>query len=589
MDFDEALNILASGARRLRKELRFDWSEQTHETVCALRFRRSAGGAAELSVTAVVGGASSGKSTVFNNLLGGRRVSLVTIKSHATRGLILAGHESLRPQLERWLEHERLLLPSLAPVTGDGQDIQGCPGVVNVVYHTLPALKTTLLVDSPDFTSNAAEREGDLTLSHLPWFDRLLIVVDHERWFDRQVVDDLRQAADRLAQPRMVVFNRTAEEDLAATDRAHLIEQARQLGAGRVCILNYQRGRGFRRFDSATFGEAAAFLAEPIPDRRPALRAAITHQTGLVQAANRRRVERLERLGRVLAAAAKRQVPASTWEWVTAMMTPEERDRLDVLSRVFGVAQVRDWLGRQRQRLERTLASVPLLGLRTTASPAVPGTQQAAFSREQSGLDYFDAQCERQRRRFNEDAAGSAFWEEVRTRVGGMPVPLTDEFTAAHRPGAETAVTKLSRALETWEEKVRTECQGLSPQVAGSLGMTVIGIAAVLVAVPGPVAALTPMVVAGAIKAGLVKIGAAGLFGAFSGRPVARLVEIIRERLLVSPEYGAVQAAAEACRRCVDEHCQAAMNELMGSARRYTLMDDPALAAALEAVTSSST
>ena len=48
------------------------------------------------------------------------------------------------------------------------------------------------------------------------------MVVDHERWFDRQTVSELRAASVRLAQDRLVLFNRTREGALAREDEAAL-------------------------------------------------------------------------------------------------------------------------------------------------------------------------------------------------------------------------------------------------------------------------------------------------------------------------------------------------------------------------------
>ncbi|HON67640.1 MAG TPA: 50S ribosome-binding GTPase [Phycisphaerae bacterium] len=588
MNFDTALDILSAQSGRLRGEMGFVWSEQTAQAVHALRFRTRAGAARRgplPELAAVVGGASSGKSTVFNNLLGGRRASLVTIKSHATRGLILAAHRDQQPQLDTWLLHERLLLPTLVvqPAPGD-TDLQGDPLTVTVLYHDEPALRDTVLVDTPDFTSSAAEREGDIALSMLPWFDRLLVVVDHERWFDRQVMDDLGGAAERFGQKRMVIFNRTQQGALGSSDRERLQEQARQLAADRVCVLEYHSGRGFRRFGPEFTREMLTFLDEPRGDRSGSLRREAATRAAAVLVENERRLAALDRLRRVLRHSVTNMSLTSWWECVTALMSPAERDRLDSFSRLLGLSQARDWLDRQRRRIEGTLSRVPWLRLPAASSAPERELPAEPFSREQSGLDFFEAQCERQRRQLNDDAAASEFWDQVRRATGRLPQPLGSDFTESFRGRAREAVGALGRALEAWDAKVAHECQGLSAPVVGSLSMTLVGIAAVLVAVPGPVAALTPVVAAGAIKAGLVKIGAAGVFGALGGRPIARLVEIVREKLLASPEFNDVRMAAERFRQLLEEHGQAAARELEMSAGRLTLAPGEPLLEALRIV-----
>ncbi len=622
MDLDAALNLVAVQGAALRESFCLPWSEQVQQAVCALRFRRQADEAGRpVQLAAVVGGASSGKSTVFNNLLGGHRVSMVTMRSHATRGLIVAAHERQAERLDRWLDHHRTLLPTLGRRAGQRDvDLQGEPETATVVQHDRAGLEDTLLIDTPDFTSNTAEREGDVTLSLLPWFDRLVVIVDHERWFDRQVVDQLAVLAERFAQARMVVFNRTAEHPLADADRERLEEQARHLGARPVCILEYQRGRGFRRLEPRALQEVLAFLGEPAPPRDAALRAEIKTQATGVLSANRVREEGLGKLEGVLASAAKRCVPTSRWDCVTALMTPEEREHLGLVSRVLGVIQMREWLGRQRRWIEQAMPRWPWSGKREIAvPPASPSKDHPEATREQRGRDWLTAQCERQIQTLKAEVAASDFWEELRlsgcagnafgaatARERSVGAEKNRSLTVAAlkdaalkdaalngadldggvlepvRARADEAVTRLANALDAWDAKVRDECTGVSPRLAATLGMTILAGAAILVAVPGPVAALTPVIAAGALKAGLAKLAAAGVFGAVSGRPMARLAEIIREKLLASPEFNTVRDAAEDMRLLIVEHARLVADRLGQEARGYTLTADHPLRQALE-------
>ncbi len=587
MDLDAALSIVAVQGRRLREQLCLPWQQQAQQAVCALRFRRqSAEPDRAVQIAAIVGGASSGKSTVFNNLLGGRRVSLVTIRSHATRGLIVAAHRKLADRLDRWLNHDRTLLPTLDPQSGRlDADLQGRPEAATVVEHDIQGFENILLVDTADFTSNTAEIEGDVTLSLLPWFDRLVIIVDHERWFDRQVVDQLAVLAKRFAQPRMVVFNRTAEQALAEADRVRLEEQARHLGARKVCILNYHPGRGFRRFEAQTLSEVTKFLAEPMPQREPALRAEVSERAMAVLSANRGRLERLEELERMLAATTTRCLPTSRWDCVTALMTPEERERMGAVSRVLGIAQVREWLGRQRRWLEEAMPRLPWAGKREEiVEPDQAVTDSIGASRAERGKDWLGAQCERQIHRLNEEVTASDLWEDLRVACARPPAVLGGGMIESFQLRADEAVTTLAQAMDEWDAKVQHECEGLSPKLISSLGMAILAGAVILIAVPGPIAALTPFIAAGALKAGMLKLGAAGVFGAISGRPLARLTEIIREQLLASPEFNRVREAAEAMRRLIEEHGRAAAERLIQEARGFTLPPADPLRQAMEAL-----
>jgi hypothetical protein len=587
VDIDAALNLVALQGRHLREQLFLPWQEQAQQTVCALRFQRRAREADQrVQIVAIVGGASSGKSTVFNNLLDGHRVSMVTIRSHATRGLILAAHKRQSDRLDRWLNHDRILFPTLDTHPGRlDADLQGQPEVATIVEHEVSGLENTLLIDTADFTSNAAEIEGDVTLSLLPWFDRLVIIVDHERWFDRQVVDQLASLARRFAQPRVVVFNRTAQDALAEPDRARLEEQARHLEASKVCILNYHRGRGFRRFDPQVLGDVAKFLTEPPPQRESALRTEIATHAATVLSALRTRSERVGQLEQVLGRVATRSLPASRWDCVTALMTREERDRLGAVSRIMGIAQVRDWLGRQRRWIEEAMPRLPWAGKHDTAAePDQPAAGEAERSRKERGTDWLFAQYQRQIVRLNQEVTASELWEDLRVACGRTIPIFDDEIIESFRPRSEEAVTGLAVAMDEWNAKVQHECEGLSPKLIGSLGMTILAGAAILIAVPGPIGALTTIAAAGVLKAALLKLGAAGVFGAISGRPLARFIEIVREKLLASPEFNRVREAAETMRQLVEEHGRAAADRLSQQARGFTLPPTDPLRQALEAL-----
>jgi hypothetical protein len=320
-----------------------------------------------------------------------------------------------------------------------------------------------------------------------------------------------------------------------------------------------------------------------MPRREPTLRAEVGSRAANALGVNHARLERLEQLERVLAAAAKRCVPVSRWDCVVALMTPEERERMKLVSRVLGVAQVREWLGRQRRWLEEAMPRLPWAGRREPAAGPEPAfLEDADTSRRQRGWDWLIAQCERQVRRLNEEVTASDFWEDLRVAGGQPPVVLPGGIIDSFQREAEKAVEGLAVAMDTWDTKVQHECGGLSPRLVGTLGMTILAGVAILVAVPGPVAALTPVIAAAALKAGLLKLGAAGAFGAVSGRPLARLAEIVREKLLASPEFNRVREAAENMRRLIEEHGQAVADRLSRRAGDLVLKEGDPLRQALE-------
>ena len=159
MDLSHALDLLADQGRRLREQWRFDWPEQSQQTACALRFLLRAGSPPTL--VAVVGGASSGKSTVFNNLLEGHMASRVTARGHATLGPVMATCEQDRPRVESWLA-DGLLMPGFPRQDAQlDEEVHGAVDGLSTIYHPFDSLANIILFDLPDFTSEAAAREGE--------------------------------------------------------------------------------------------------------------------------------------------------------------------------------------------------------------------------------------------------------------------------------------------------------------------------------------------------------------------------------------------------------------------------------------------
>jgi len=575
-----SLDFLAEHGRKLSERWRLPWPEPVQQAVHRLRLDLSS---AELpALVAIIGGASSGKSTVFNNLLDGHLTSRITAWGHATLGPILAAHEARRPIVEGLLAAD-LLLPGLRRTAIELDDhVTGDPQALAVVFHGVEALRDVLLLDTPDFTSEAAFREGDICLSLLPWFDRLLVVVDHERWFDRQSVSKLRADSVRFGQQRLVLFNRTREGPLREEDHVALQRQAQRLAADAMVVLEFRRGRGFCRFAPGALEGVQVFLRAAKPDRTGALTRQISDAANGALNQHEERVARLGQLRGSLETAAGRVLP-QTRECLTALMTAEERRRLEVLWRVFRLDQTRHWLAERARRLQAGLRRVPIIGGAVPRGDPDRDDEGAAHtSRGAIAESYFESVARRQRHEVRRMVHASAFWDEIRRWTGLEPGERSFDWEAATRERVRAAVDALDAALRRWTTKVEVECQGIGPHVHGAIGVAAVALAAVLIALPGPLTALTLVSAKTALGAALGHLLAAGGAGAALGKHIGRLTAVVQEKLIGSPEFHSVEAAADEFRALLDSSGRVAVNEAIEEAESLVLPREDPLTGALE-------
>lgn len=533
-----ALAELTVGGLSLRGRHRFPWPPPVEQA--ALRLRLDAAFPSMPSLVGLVGGASSGKSTVFNNLLAGRTASRVAARGHSTRGPILAAHELHRVTVERAIGLGALMPGYSTELIEPDANIAGEPGKLAVLFHTLDDLRDVLLFDLPDFTSDAARTEGDATRALWPWFDRLIVVVDHERWFDLQSMSTIRSECGRFAQPRWVLFNRTREGELNATDRAVLLEQAARLGAEGHTFLDFRHGRGLCLFPPGTFEATLAFARRPRQNRQAAVFKVVADASRQVLNQNAERSARRDALRESVRAAAARLTP-TVQTCLTSLMTPRERAQLDVISRVLRLDTTRDWMRQQVRRVSDALRSVPLLGGLAGAASAAQGS---TGDRAVLGLNHFDAVAHRMIHEIGRIVSNSAFWEEVRGWTGAEPTAMTFATLEGDRALAMADVRELDEAVARWTAKVESECQGLAPHLKGAIGVGAVGLAIVLIALPGPVTAVTLVAAKGAVGAALSQLLTAAGVGAALGRHFSRLTSVAQEKLIGCPEYDAVHRAA---------------------------------------------
>ncbi len=588
-----ALDCLAENGHILSERFHYCWDRQVEEAVLALRFRLagrsirdgSVGAAARrkpLSLVGIVGGASSGKSTVFNNLLGGRLVSRVTAKGHATRGPIAAVHESRRDDVEHAVQAGRLL-PTFAPRKAGLDDrVEGDPVALYIAHHDVDALRDVVLIDTPDLTSEPARVEGDVAWATLPWFDRLIVLIDHERWFDRQTIGRLREASSQFGQERLVLFNRGKSGPLSPEESERLERQADRLGASDHLVLEFRHGRGFCTFPPRTFDRVLDRISACPPDRDASLVGTIGRIAVGVLNNNSERRARLTLLRDALNRAAEGAVPSRA-ECFRALMTADERRNLDVIARSLRVAETRQWLTQQADRIKRALRrGVPMIGrVLDAGTTAAPDRTVEPHDRQAIGWEVFRSCAERQLGSIDDAAEGSDFWAEVRRWTAIDPPRSRREAIDARQDLVRSLVSEFDAAVKAWTAKVASECSGVSPRLIGAIGAASIAGAVLLVAVSGPVGALTLPAIKAALGGALATLATTAGAGAIGGPVLGRLLRVVQENLLGSAEFDAVQAATERYRSAIAAFGREAADASLNAGSKLVLPENDKLARAL--------
>jgi len=340
---DAHLARLAEPASRARLErLGFAFGERERHVCLAARFRRARPEAPRLA--GLLGGASSGKSSLFNTLLGEER-SRVSAHAHETRGPLAALPRAWAPRLRAWVAAGELLT-DLA--LGDGEEpgapSAGAPGQLLLFEHDLPELAEVVLVDLPDVTSQRALEEGSLARRLLPWLDLVLVTVDEERWFDAEVFAGSAAAARELGARSFVIYNRTeGGEPLGPEELARLREHAARQGAAASCTSDYRPGRGYRPLAPALRERVLGWLAKaPAEPRCERLEAHLRRRCAELVRQNEERAGQFEDLAR----AVRSEVDALERETSLSadLLTPEERRRLGLGRQLLPLYDLVAWL-----------------------------------------------------------------------------------------------------------------------------------------------------------------------------------------------------------------------------------------------------
>ncbi len=327
---DQHLTLLSNPAtlRRL-VDLDLGWDTTDLHAAATLRFKLTIAEAPR--IVGLLGGASSGKSTLFNSLAG-REISSISAHAHETTGPIAGAVEP--EQLAGWM-NQNLAFPDLTPhVLLNGATSSGRYDTLTVAPLARPAWDGRILIDTPDVTSLMSADEGSVTRRLLPWFDALIVVVDEERWFDAGVFGDLEDARRRYGAAVFVVFNRNESgPDLDTEERGRMADHARSHGAAAHCFNPFMRGIGYRPAAPATVSHIMEWIASTANDGRT------TALTGDIQARTaeviRINVERTEQSADLRQRIASELATLSEHTSLTTdLLDASERDMLGLGSRL---------------------------------------------------------------------------------------------------------------------------------------------------------------------------------------------------------------------------------------------------------------
>ncbi|HUU85290.1 MAG TPA: GTPase [Phycisphaerae bacterium] len=325
----------------------FDWTALDRNVCAAAAFKRRWREAPGL--VALLGGASSGKSTLFNSLLG-REVSRISAHAHETRGPVAAVSQVWSQRFDAW-RRDAAIFPGLeTAVLGDDESTTGRVGTLCLHRHDVAPLADVVLVDMPDVTSKMAADEGSITRTLLPWFDGLIIVVDEERWFDAAVFDETVEFARNLGPRFWVVFNRTEDAGaLAPLDRQRLTDHAESRHAAGFCVSSFRPGSGYRPVADETSRRIVTWIADTdAVGRGLDLERHLQRRCSEIVRVNVARGEHFNQLRQ----AANNELAALSAETSLSidLLTDDERKLLGVGRQVFplydAVQSARRWLGR---------------------------------------------------------------------------------------------------------------------------------------------------------------------------------------------------------------------------------------------------
>jgi hypothetical protein len=199
------LDRLWSELPRLRQlELGGEIASNITDRVSALRYLLHHAAGRPILV-GLIGGASCGKSTLFDSLIA-RPLSRIHYQPHSSLGPVVWLHrryfETILGQPSRFLPQlkSQLLASGTTSTVGGVADL-------TMALHDDDEWRHIALMDLPDISSESARREGSLVHHLLPWIDLIIWMVDPNDYLFEDLYIDLIEEASALGQRSIVVVN----------------------------------------------------------------------------------------------------------------------------------------------------------------------------------------------------------------------------------------------------------------------------------------------------------------------------------------------------------------------------------------------
>lgn len=476
--------LASAAARQQLADTGLGWTPVDVAVCAAIRFKRVAGDPP--SIVGLVGGASSGKSTIFNSIVG-RPVSCISAHAHETVGPIAAVPDSLGERVENWAAEGLLFGDYEISAARDGQMLTGVPGELALSRHEQPAANVILL-DTPDVTSQMSADEGFVTRTLLPWFDGLIVVADEERWFDDSVFAGMLGLARNFGPRIWIVFNRTEPNAEAQRPDERLAEQAARHRAADHCVSPFVEGVGYRPIDPAARSRIERWLGGLEPTSRlDDLSAQLQRRSADVLATNVKRAEHHRNMCR--AVDDELATLAGDARLSADLLTPDER-------RLLGI-------GHRYMPLYDTLAAawrrLPFFGKGLRSSTDAINFEKREAQLAETLRDNLEQRFSRAADRIDEIVACSEY-------LAGCDTPYNDEWTLPPFDATEWA-SRIRAHVEAWKKEAAAQARSSDA-----------------VALPFGVILLADLLFLGGAGTSIVA-GTAWVAGLFGGKAVVRALQ----------------------------------------------------------------